>query len=380
MGLLGCPPSRCEGRACQKCGAVASPIATKLSQFGPEADIEAKPEAGDLTQIRAAALTNFAQVAHFVGLDGDALLRSHGLDASIVADPERRMPAALVADLLEDAARQSGCAQFGLLMAESRSLDSIGPISLVLVHQARIGDVIDVMIRHNHLFGSAIDLSVQSLGDATLVRTELAGLVSRQGTELLLGYFCKCISAILDRHWSPESVHFTHSAPPDLKIHRRAFLCPIEFDSQFNGFVCSREAMLETNPASNAELADHAERLLGLLMPAADPSASERVRQSLRLLLPEEVGAIEQIARNLGMTPRSLQRALQREGESFAALLDDVRRELALRYLGSSHPIGMVANMIGYRRASSFTRWFNGQFGKSPAEWRRQPTLTARLR
>ena len=69
--------------------------------------------------------------------------------------------------------------------------------------------------------------------------------------------------------------------------------------------------------------------------------------------------------------PDTLQRLLEREGCTFGEILNDIRRELAQRYLAEpSHPIATVAELVGYRTPSSFTRWFTAEFGQSPTTWR----------
>jgi AraC-like DNA-binding protein len=58
-------------------------------------------------------------------------------------------------------------------------------------------------------------------------------------------------------------------------------------------------------------------------------------------------------------------------------VLNEVRRELALRYLaGSAHNMTAIAQMTGYATPSSFTRWFSAEFGKSPAAWRNEAQRT----
>ena len=301
------------------------------------------------------------------------LLGSAHLEPSVTSDPERPLPLGIVADLLEKAARQSGCDHFGLLMAESRSLASIGPVSLLLRHEPQAGDVIDALVRYQNLFGGAIRVEPDLFDEALIVRFELEGARQpRQATELVVACFCRIVAAAIGGPWRPESVHFTHKPPRDLRSHQRLFSCPIDFGAGFNGIVCTHEDLEQRNPAGDPGLVAHAERLLELLMPAAAHlTGAEQVRRSLRLLLPEQRGTIEQVARNMCMTPRSLQRLLDREGCTFGGLLNEVRRELAQTYLADQHQIGMVANMTGYRRPSSFSRWFFAEFGMSPAEWRR---------
>jgi AraC-like DNA-binding protein len=88
-------------------------------------------------------------------------------------------------------------------------------------------------------------------------------------------------------------------------------------------------------------------------------------------MLPVGRGTLAQVADNLGLHARTLQRQLEKEGQTFAALLNAVRRELALRYLSSSaHNMTAIAHMTGYSSPSAFTRWFAAEFGMSPAAWR----------
>ena len=96
------------------------------------------------------------------------------------------------------------------------------------------------------------------------------------------------------------------------------------------------------------------------------------------LLLPAGRATLEQVGANLGQHPRALQRQLEREGRSFAMLLNEVRRELALRYLASpAQSVGAVARMTGYATPSSFSRWFAAEFGMSPAQWRAEERAEA---
>ena len=332
-----------------------------------------------MPQVRAAALASLDRVAGQVGLEPRALLRDAHLDPSLLADPERLLPFRAVSGLLEGAARQSGCDHFGLLMAEERSLASFGPLSLLLRHVDRVGDVARALVHYQRLFGGGIRLESDALDGGLLVRLELADATgNRQGTELALASFCRCIATVLGRPWRPESVHFVHSAPADSRPHQRVFGCPIDFESDFNGIVLGRDALQQANPSADGELVGHAEKLLGLIVTGSVPSsASERVRRSLRLLLPEQRGTFDDVAWDLALKPRSLQRLLEREGARYGALLNEIRRELALRHLATSCPVALVANLTGYRRASSFTRWFRAEFGMPPAEWRERAVRSA---
>ena len=71
------------------------------------------------------------------------------------------------------------------------------------------------------------------------------------------------------------------------------------------------------------------------------------------------------------MNVRTLQRRLKDDGCAFNDVINDVRRDLVLRYLDNpNYSLSRIADMLGYSMASSFTRWFISQFGMPPAVWR----------
>jgi AraC-like DNA-binding protein len=85
------------------------------------------------------------------------------------------------------------------------------------------------------------------------------------------------------------------------------------------------------------------------------------------------------IARRLGMSPRSLRRRLSDEGHSLSALVDEVRREVALSELGNPEmPIKRIADRVGFSEVSAFHRAFKRWTGLTPARYRAQTTTLAR--
>jgi len=73
------------------------------------------------------------------------------------------------------------------------------------------------------------------------------------------------------------------------------------------------------------------------------------------------------------MSLRTMQRQLDEAGETFTDILNEVRRELARRYVENpQYSLLRVAELLGYGSASSFTRWFSSQFGEAPVTWRRR--------
>ena len=80
---------------------------------------------------------------------------------------------------------------------------------------------------------------------------------------------------------------------------------------------------------------------------------------------------IQDLARELHLSTRTLQRRLTEQGITFQRLLDEARRELAHHYLlHSSRELNETAYLLGYEDANSFFRAFHNWEGTSPGQWR----------
>ena len=73
----------------------------------------------------------------------------------------------------------------------------------------------------------------------------------RQATELAVGATHQLLHIFLGSHWQPLCVCFVHSAPSDLRTHRRVFGPVVEFDQEFNGIVLGAGDLNTVNPLSD---------------------------------------------------------------------------------------------------------------------------------
>jgi AraC-like DNA-binding protein len=324
-----------------------------------------------VTLVRAAALTGFAEVMQALGGDADKALRRAGLRA-VVRDPDQLIEAAMAAQLVEDAAEAMRCDTFGLRMAESRELSHFGVLSLLLLHQPTLRQALATLIAYSHLLNESLAIQMEDAGGVVILREDIVTpQPMRQSVDLAIGVLYRMCAALLHERWRPQRVCFAHSAPGDLSVHRRLFACRVQFDAEFNGIVCKAADLNEPNPLADPVLARYAQTLVDAQSGARGASTGQQVRRAIYLLLPTGRATCKGVAQGLGRSMRTLQRTLDAEGLSFTALLDQVRRELAQRYLANPHyDMGQIAAMLGYGSHSAFTRWFSAQFGCAPQEWR----------
>jgi AraC-like DNA-binding protein len=149
------------------------------------------------------------------------------------------------------------------------------------------------------------------------------------------------------------------------------FHCHVEFDSDFNGMVCRASDLDVPNPSADPVLARYARDVVDTLPGSRRASIDQKVRKAIYLMLPLGRATCESIAAGLGRSMRTLQRELSEAGFSFTDLLNEVRHDLARRYVANtSYSLAQVATMLGYSSHSAFTRWFGASFGCTPEAWR----------
>jgi AraC-like DNA-binding protein len=101
-------------------------------------------------------------------------------------------------------------------------------------------------------------------------------------------------------------------------------------------------------------------------------SVASRVKALLFERASTGIPAVDEAARRLGTSGRSLQRALRAEGTSYAALSDEVRKELALAHLRQrDRTLSEIALLVGFQEVAAFTRAFRRWTGVLPSAFRR---------
>ena len=330
--------------------------------------------------VRSAALTHFPELAAACGLDARALVQAAGLPARCLHEPDLKVPAQRVGQLLEAAAAQAGEPAFGLRLAESRRLSNLGPLALLVRDEPTLRRALEALMQHIHVHNEAVAVQVDEYGGLLAVRTELtneAGGSLRQATELVVGVTCRVLQIFMGAGWQPRLVCFTHGRPARMAVHHRVLGRAVEFGHEFNGIVCNADDLDVPNPGADPVLARYSQRLLAPALARSDRFV-DRVRQLIVLLLPRGLCRVEVVAQHLGVDRRTVHRKLLAEGSSFSELLEVERRALARRYVeGTDRPLTEIAALLGFAAPSAFSRWYRGSFGVSAAR-QRSAAATAR--
>jgi AraC-like DNA-binding protein len=127
----------------------------------------------------------------------------------------------------------------------------------------------------------------------------------------------------------------------------------------------------------NQELHELATGYLDSQLPRGRTPFTVQVRQAIEALLGTGTGGHREVANALYTHPRTLQRRLQEEGTTFENIKDDVRRDLARRYLSQPDiPLAQVSALLDYSEQSAFGRSCRRWFHTTPRGFRHR-LLTA---
>jgi AraC-like DNA-binding protein len=316
-----------------------------------------------------ADVRTFANGFERLGHDVDALLATVGLSRTDLNDPDRRMPWHIVGSLITRAQQTRFTPNLGLAMAMATPLGAYPLIDYLVLTSDTVGDGLAQLARYFRITASPMSLDLHAESDP--VRVEI-DTVSAFGYEFEAALIVLRLREETDGVFRAAAVSFQHQ-PDDVAAFERALGCPVWTNASWNGVAIDRSIcrlpMRRRDPILRTFLEGHADAILAR-MPARDGVAVD-VRRALASRVTSGDTRMSSIARQLGMSERTLQRRLSDDGVSYQELLEEVRKAAATRYLDESTlAIGEIAYLLGYSEPAAFHRAFRRWYETTPEQFR----------
>jgi AraC-like DNA-binding protein len=310
-------------------------------------------------------------------MDVGALLAAAGIDPSSLQEPGGRLETEKISRLWELAAERSGDPAIALAqhyVAKPASFDVVG---YTMMSSANLRDAIERLVRYLRVLSDALIMILSEERGRLRVTFELHGgdrPVPRQRVEFILVTVITFLRWISGREVHPLAVALAYPTPADPALYAAAFHCPVAFDAPGSCLLFESAELARPLPTANPLLAELHERFAGDYLERFDHGqTSYRAREAIIRRLPDGEPRRDQIAGDLALSERTLQRRLEEEGTSYVKLLDDTRRELAEQYLGRLHlSLAQAAYLLGFAEQSSFFRACKRWFDLSPGQYRSQ--------
>jgi AraC-like DNA-binding protein len=308
------------------------------------------------------------------GCDLNAILERVGIPRSALADARTRFPKRRFQALWQVASEATGDPAIALRVSTMVKPNTLGIIGYLALASESGRNAFELVQGLTPLLWEDVECDLESGGEEAFIRCRTGG--SQQGshftTEYAIGLTATMSRVLGAGRSDPLEARFSYSAPAYADEYERILRLPVRFDAGEDGVLFPISMIDRLNPSADAALRQLLERY------AADQLAeiptyarfSQRVRACILSMLPLCSLSADTVAGKLCMSNRTLRRRLHEEATSYREILDDVRAELARRYLRKEkRGIDEVAFLLGFSDPSAFTKAFRRWTGQTPADF-----------
>ncbi|WP_426615852.1 AraC family transcriptional regulator ligand-binding domain-containing protein [Bradyrhizobium sp. McL0616] len=298
------------------------------------------------------------------------------LTLDLIDQPDCRLDVNAQIKLLNLAAEALHDDFLGFHLAQDFDLREIGLLYYVMASSESLADALRNVARYSMLNNEGVEVSIDLHRTTAIVLNyvDVERYSDRHQVEFWLGALIRVCRQLTSSQLIPGQIRVRHHRS-ELPADVLAFLrCGIEFGSNADEIVFAASAAsfpsIDADAYLNRLLMTYANEALGK-RGSLNSNLRTRVEDAIVQALPHGRANVDAIAGRLGMSRRTLARALAADGLTFSELLDELRAALAKRYLSEKElPISQIAWLLGYREASSFTHAFGRWTGSTPRLFR----------
>ena len=309
-----------------------------------------------------------------LGISVSAVLRRAGLPQDIFGQKRVLVNTEELFALWHSIGEVSTDPAIGLKLGTENRTERFHPSGIAALSTANFGAAIDHMARYKQL--TCPEAMLQETVDEEW-RIRFRWLLAVDVEPQVLTECCFAWLLTIARHGSgtqlsPMRVEFMQPKA-HLKAIERHFGCPIVCGASTNAIVFHAADAQCPFVTRNAELLDMlAPQFEEQLKQCNHPDTfAALVRGAIQERLTGHRPNIDDIARSLHVSSRTLQRRLQDSGSSYQRVLDEARHQMARYYLRNSVlELNETAYLLGYEDAKSFVRAFRNWEGIPPGHWR----------
>ncbi|HBF19248.1 MAG: hypothetical protein CMI36_14750 [Owenweeksia sp.] len=322
-------------------------------------------------------LLNLIRFAGVQGASTGHLLALSGLTEAELGREDQKVEAETFNKVMAAIQAETRDPYFGMHASEYLNLSAAGLVLQITQTSSTVKEALDYCCEFSLLSCQHVPLSLNKEKRAyrlsfipDTIWANQSPQTARQIVEGMMAFALREFHTLTVQKHYPLAVHFRSSKPHDTSEYERVFCCPLLFDQAENALLLATEQVEEKIVTANYELLEvlvrHAREKL-----ESHHQFYEQVKKVIVNLSHPELPSLKQVAANLNMSVRSLQRKLSDEGHSFKEIIEELRRSFAISYLKDPGlHVNDVAYMLNYSDASAFIRSFRRWTGHSPSRYR----------
>lgn len=314
------------------------------------------------------------------GHDAQTLMQAAGLAVEVPA--HARYPLSATTRLWRLAVAASGDEALGLAVASAVKPGTFLVLEVSLGASRNLKEVFERIVRYFQVVSDAAELRFERVGGeyhfSVLPLLERSALESAQpapeAIDAFMSLFIRMSRALLGAEFSPLGLSLCRPEPENRARFEQILRTPLDFAAEANLLRLAAADCERPLPGADPELAREGDALVRrYLARHQQENILAQVQAALVEQLPRGEPDQAQIARQLHLSPRSLQRRLAEQNSSYRQLLDRTRRELADAYLQDpKYSLVEITYLLGYGDSSNFTRACRRWFGCTPSQYRLQ--------
>jgi AraC-like DNA-binding protein len=316
------------------------------------------------------------EVVERAGVTREALLAAAGLEVARLDDLLGGFAFPEFVALEDTALALTRDDALGLRLAEQSSEAAFDIVAHLTTHAPTLRDGIALCIQFQRLLMEGTALTLEEHGDSATVRCEFPRSTvrgDRMLAEFVIGGFARMIRIFSGHDARLRAVSFEHPRPPHARAYARAFGGAERFSQRFTGLEFDRALLDRRQLHHHPELYSilHRDAASKLERLARGERFADRVQHYLLAVPPKRMPDMARVARDLGLSTRSLRRRLADDGVSYKALVQSVLEIRATELLSDpNRTIQQAAAEMGFSDPSAFQRAFKRWKGMTPGQFK----------
>jgi AraC-like DNA-binding protein len=329
--------------------------------------------------VSAAYLSNLIESSIALGAPADALYGLVPGGKAAFSHPDARFPASLTASILNAATELTGIDSVGLRVGMQFRPATFLDVGYALAAASTIREALEINIRYQPLTQEVARtrLEIDRTEARIVFEPALPGAEAmRRVTEAIMAGYASIGRWLLwDQERPVAAVRFRHARPcqETCDFYRGLFGDVVSFGAPVDMMVIDAALISRPLPNANPALVRLLSGRLNARLGAFKAGSVLRtlVVESLHKQIRKGRPSLEDTAKLLGMSGRTLRRRLREEGLSYSDLLAAARKEAAEVYIHEEKlTLADIAGLLGYGDQTAFMRAFKGWFGEPPGAYR----------
>lgn len=306
----------------------------------------------------------------------DAVLARHLMTREQLDNPYAEIPLSRYVAFLEAAADAARDSSFGAAVGTSFRPVTLGPVGLFFGASSTLRRGLERLVRTLAAWQDGTSIGLHDENGALVWTYRIEDPLiwpRRQDSEYTLVATFAMAREAFGASVCLLEAHAEHPEPEDpAPLVRILGLRPL-YGQPSNRLIFALREAERVQRAEDAEMMAMLGRHLDDLgQPKGEAGLLAQVRALIGLHLGQRTITVPMVAREFGVSPRTLQRQLAEEGTSLRALLHGVRVDLGRVHLHDGRTSNTeIARVLGYTDATSFWRAFKAGTGSAPSAFRR---------